>query len=94
MLKTIKFILFAHLCVLLLISYETSKPLNVYYNGNIYTIKAAKQLGINNFTGSLEVGNSADFIVLDKNPFEADVEELMSIKVERRYWRGNTNKFN
>jgi predicted amidohydrolase YtcJ len=32
-----------------------------------YTINAAVSLGLDNITGSIEVGKSADFVVLDKD---------------------------
>ncbi len=36
---------------------------------HIYTLGASQAMGIDDLAGSLEVGKSADFVVLDQNPF-------------------------
>jgi hypothetical protein len=45
------------------------------------TINAAWQLGMEDRIGSLEVGKSADFTVLDRNPLEVETGALTEIKV-------------
>jgi len=42
----------------------------------VYSLGAAKAMGVDDVTGSLEAGKSADFVVLDRNPLEVPVTEL------------------
>ncbi|TFG94817.1 MAG: amidohydrolase [Myxococcales bacterium] len=46
-----------------------------------FTIKAAYVNGIDDATGSIEVGKLADLIVLDRNPFEVPPAEISEIEV-------------
>lgn len=46
----------------------------------IFTLNSARQLGLENQSGSLEVGKVADLVILDKNPFEIPVQEIHKIK--------------
>ncbi len=55
-----------------------------------YTINAAYQLNMENEIGSLEVGKSADIIVLDSNPFKVKTEEIHNIKVKQTIMNGKT----
>lgn len=55
---------------------------------NCYTINAAKQLGCSAVTGSLTVGKSADFQVLDRNIFQIKPEEIGQTKVIQTYFQG------
>lgn len=55
---------------------------------NMYTREAAYLLGQTNTTGSLEPGKRADFILLSKNPFEQNPEDISSIHVEKTYLGG------
>ena len=55
----------------------------------IFTINGAvagKQAAL---TGSLEVGKRADFIVLDRNPFDIPVTELGDVQVVRTFVDGD-----
>ena len=45
-----------------------------------YTINGARQLGMDETLGSIEVGKSADLVVLDGNLFEARPDEIGLIK--------------
>ena len=45
-----------------------------------YTINGTRQLGMNETIGSIEVGKSADLVVLDSNIFEVAVDEIALIK--------------
>jgi len=53
-----------------------------------YTIGSAYALLEEDLLGSLDVGKYADFIMVDKDPFEADVKKLREIKVLETYVGG------
>ena len=55
---------------------------------HFYTAAVARQLFRETDFGTLEVGKIADFIVLDRNPIEADPHEVRDIKVLAIYRRG------
>ncbi len=54
----------------------------------IFTLNGAEAIGIGDRTGSLEVGKSADMIVLDRNPMERPARELHATRVLRTIFRG------
>lgn len=54
------------------------------------TINAARTFGIGDLTGSISVGRSADFLVLNHDPFECDVTELLQIKALQTWFAGTT----
>ena len=53
-----------------------------------YTINAAYVMRQEDVVGSIEVGKEADFIVLDRNPFEIETEEIYETQVLRTYLQG------
>lgn len=53
------------------------------------TIDAAWQIHMENKIGSLEKGKYADFIILNKNPFETQIKNLSSIKCLKTFINGN-----
>ena len=65
---------------------EEKLPLDVLIEG--YTLGSAKQMHIEDKTGTLEIGKSADFIILSDNPFEVEPGEIHNIKVETVYFEG------
>lgn len=52
-----------------------------------YTVNAAKLLNYENL-GEIKEGYIADFIILDKDIFSVDLEEIKDIKVEKTYMKG------
>lgn len=53
-----------------------------------FTRESAKALGIEEKTGTIEPGKSADFIALDRNIFETPIEEVHRTRAVRRWLRG------
>jgi len=55
----------------------------------IFTANGARALGLDDVTGTLTPGRSADFVILDGNPFEMPVERLGSMSVEQTWFAGS-----
>lgn len=53
-----------------------------------YTINPARALRLDDVTGSLEAGKSADFVVLDRHLFRTPVEQLAQTKVQATVFEG------
>lgn len=47
---------------------------------DMFTINAARRMGIDRYAGSLVSGKSADFVILDRNPFQIPVTEIHTIE--------------
>ncbi len=54
----------------------------------MFTINAAKRLGLEKELGTIEAGKRADFIVIDKNPFQIPATQIHTIKVQKTYIDG------
>jgi predicted amidohydrolase YtcJ len=54
----------------------------------IFTINSAKAIGLGDTIGSLEIGKSADLIVLDRNIFETAPDDIAETKVLATYFEG------
>ena len=55
-----------------------------------YTINGAYVMDQDHITGSIEVGKEADFIVIDKNIFEIELNKISEIKVLKTILAGET----
>lgn len=53
-----------------------------------YTINAARSLGIDDITGSIEVGKSADFVVLSEDITQLSPQEIKEVQVWMTLLRG------
>lgn len=54
----------------------------------VFTINGATAMGLGDVTGSLAPGKSADFVVLDRNPFEVEVDSLSATAVLQTWFAG------
>ncbi len=57
-------------------------------NLRAYTINGAKQLGLEQETGSIQNGKSADFVILDRDIMRCSLDELKDIHPEETYFCG------
>ena len=55
----------------------------------IYTTNCADAMGVDDVTGSLAPGKSADFIVLSDNPYEIDIEDVPHITTRQTWFAGH-----
>ena len=72
-------------------SYNTSELLNVRQAIDCLTINGAHQLGIEDITGSISVGKSADFVMFDTDFLDYEGEKLRKIhnaKIKSLYFEG------
>lgn len=54
----------------------------------IYTTNCAEAMGVDDVTGSLSPGKSADFIVLSDNPHDIDIEDVPRITTRQTWFAG------
>lgn len=54
----------------------------------LYTLESAKALRLERRTGSIEVGKSADFVVLDRDPFRAPIDSVGDTRVRSTWFEG------
>ncbi|MCA4132558.1 amidohydrolase [Arthrobacter sp. M4] len=65
-----------------------SQKLTIHEAVAAFTRNPAAAMGLANVTGSIKVGLSADFIVVDQNIFEIDVTRIHATQVEATYFEG------
>jgi predicted amidohydrolase YtcJ len=61
--------------------FAPEERVSVYDGLRLFTIDAAYQHGEEDVRGSLEVGKKADALIIDRNPFAIDTDELKDIRV-------------
>ena len=54
----------------------------------IFTINSARAIGLGDTVGSIEIGKSADLIVLDRNVLETPADDLADTKVLATWFEG------
>ena len=54
----------------------------------VFTINGARAMGIDDVTGTLEAGKSADFVVLNQDPYAVPVEQLVKTEALETWFRG------
>ncbi len=67
---------------------KTGLP-GIYSAINAYTINAAESLGIDDITGSIEVGKSADFAILERDITNLSANEIADTKILMTLLQGN-----
>ena len=66
----------------------TEKPAELAEAVKALSLNGAYQMNLENITGSIEVGKSADLVILDSNLEDAPVDEIYSIEVEKTIFKG------
>jgi predicted amidohydrolase YtcJ len=54
----------------------------------IFTINSARAIGLGDTAGSIEIGKSADLIILDRNVLETPAKDIADTKVQTTYFEG------
>jgi len=54
----------------------------------VFTINAATAMGLGEVTGSLTVGKSADFVVLDQDPFAVGIDRVVHTRAVQTWFAG------
>lgn len=54
----------------------------------VYTTNSAEAMGLEDITGALSPGKSADFIVLDENPHDIPLDALPQVKTRQTWFAG------
>lgn len=71
----------------LLAGLSIAEGFSVYEALSLITINAARILGIDNQTGSIEVGKDADLVILSNEPFQPDTKVICTIIDGQVCWR-------
>lgn len=68
--------------------YHPEEKLSIYEAFSIFTKNVHVATGQQDQLGTLEPGKFADLVVLDRNPFESDEEDLLNVKVLKTFVAG------
>ncbi|MDV2581227.1 amidohydrolase [Alkalibacillus haloalkaliphilus] len=68
--------------------YLEDESLSVYESIKLYTVNPAKVINKDHVQGKISPGHFADFVVLDKDPFEVEKSKLDEIKVHQTIVNG------
>ncbi|MET3289257.1 UNVERIFIED_CONTAM: putative amidohydrolase YtcJ [Brevibacillus sp. OAP136] len=69
---------------------NASEALDVVQAIELFTINGARSMYLDNVTGSIQVGKSADMIVLDRNPLSIPPTDIRNTKVLCTILEGKT----
>jgi predicted amidohydrolase YtcJ len=70
-------------------SFGPGEAISVQQALDVFTINAARRLGVDNRFGTIEPGKQADLIVIDRNPFEIPVTDIHNVQVRQVYFGGS-----
>lgn len=68
--------------------FQPEEKLSVYEAVSIFTKNVHVATGQQDKLGTLEVGKFADLVVLDRDPFESEIEDLLKVKVLKTFVAG------
>jgi predicted amidohydrolase YtcJ len=68
--------------------FGTAEAVDIHTALRSYTVWAARQLFLENRTGSLELGKDADIAVWDKNPYQVPARELRNLRCRMTIMNG------
>jgi predicted amidohydrolase YtcJ len=69
-------------------AYGPAEAITVQQAFDVFTINAAKRLGVDDRLGSIETGKQADLVIVDRNPFKIPATSIHQVKVEQTYING------
>jgi hypothetical protein len=72
-------------------AFSQDQRISVYNAMRAITIDAARTLNLEQQIGSIEKGKRANFVILDKNPFEVNPMDLKNLKVLATIFEGKFN---
>ena len=67
---------------------NTKECITVQQALDLYTINGAKEMGLDSTRGSIEVGKYADFLFLDQDITNIDLDKIHTAKIESVYFEG------
>jgi predicted amidohydrolase YtcJ len=73
-------------------SFGLNEAITLHQAITMFTIAAARRMGMGAKAGSLEIGKLADFIVLDRDPFAIPVTQIHQTRVQET-WIGGQQVF-
>jgi predicted amidohydrolase YtcJ len=72
-------------------TFSPDQKISVYAAMRAITIDAARTLNLEDYIGSIAKGKLANFVILDKNPFDIELMKIKNIKVKATIYKGDFN---